>query len=73
MELTRSLKGREIEAVMCNGHVVAIQCKDGSEIRIAWVGEDGRPVKGRPVLEGRGVRLKAAGMRELMQTQRTRL
>jgi hypothetical protein len=67
MELSNALRGREVAAVICNGHIVVIKCHDGREIRVAWLDENGETVKGTPVLEGHGFRLRAEGIRELIE------
>lgn len=68
--LTNRLRGKKIAAVMSNGHVLAIQCEDGSEIRVAWVDGNGNVLKGMPIVEGVGVRLKANGMQEIIDARR---
>jgi hypothetical protein len=66
VDLTQRLRGRQVAAVMTNGNVLAIRCEDGSEILVAWVDENGDPIKGRPVVTGRGLRLRAEGMQDII-------
>lgn len=58
MEISDRLSGRQVEYVLRSENVIAIHCSDGFELRIAWVGEDGQPVKGTPrvVFAGRAIR-----------------
>lgn len=65
-ELTQRIAGKQVAAVLTNGHVLQLRMRDGSEVDIAWVDGDGRPLKGKPVLLGSGVRLIAAGIRDLI-------
>jgi hypothetical protein len=65
-DLTRQLQGREIAAVLCNGTVVLIQTKDGREIAIKWVDDNGVALKGRPVISQKGLRMKMRGFRDLL-------
>lgn len=66
MDLTRQLRGKKIAAVMSNGHVLALQMEDGSEVLVKWVDDNGEAIKGRPVIGSRGVRLRAEGLRDLI-------
>lgn len=59
MDLTRQLRGKEVAAVLHNGHILQIRCADGAEINVAWLGEDGKPMKGRPVITTKGWRMRA--------------
>lgn len=65
-ELTLRVAGKRVAAVLTNGHVLQLRMHDGSEIDIAWVDGEGRPLKGKPVLLSGGVRLLARGIRDLM-------
>ncbi len=65
-DLTRQLQGREIAAVACNGNVVLIQTTDGREIAIKWVDDNGKAIKGRPVIGQKGFRLNARSMSDLL-------
>lgn len=67
MDLTERLRGHQVAAVMTNGHVLSIRTESGAEINIAWVDENGVAIKGRPVIQSRGVRLRADGLREAIQ------
>lgn len=66
MDLTLRLRGKRVGCVMTNGHVLSLRLEDNSEINIAWVDEHGKAIKGRPVVESRGGRLQAAGLRDLI-------
>lgn len=66
MDLTRRLRGKQVACVMTNGHVLAIRTEDGAEIRVVWVDDNGDVIKGRPLVEGVGVRLRAEGMRDII-------
>ncbi len=57
--LTLRLHGKAIGAVLTNGHLLELRMLDGSECRIAWLDDNGVPIKGRPVLHQAGVRLDA--------------
>jgi len=71
MDITRQLRGKQVAAVICNGELLVIQCADRSELRIRWVDDNGETLKGKPVLEGRGLRLQAEGMQELIHLPRS--
>jgi hypothetical protein len=66
MDLTNRMRGKQIAAVMTNGRTLLIRLEDGSEIKIAWVNDNGEPLQGRPFIESTGVRLKCEGMREII-------
>jgi hypothetical protein len=65
-DLTRRLRGKQVAAVMTNGHVLAIRTEEGSEIRVVWVDDNGEVIKGRPLVQGSGLRLRAEGMRDII-------
>lgn len=65
-DLTRQLQGKEVVAVLRNGTTLLIQCKDGAEITVQWVDDNGTPLKGRPVISSKGWRMKASGIEQLM-------
>lgn len=66
MDLTRQLKGKQVACVVTNGHVLVIQMQDGSEIAVRWVDDNGDTLKGLPVVQSRGFRMRAEGMRDLI-------
>jgi hypothetical protein len=66
MELTRRLRGKQVACVMTNGHVLAIRTEDGAEIRVVWVDDNGDVLKGRPLVQGHGLRMRAEGLREII-------
>lgn len=51
---------------MTNGHVLAIRTEDGAEIRVVWVDDNGNVLKGKPLVQGHGLRLRADGMNEVI-------
>lgn len=69
MDITRALKGKKIEAVFSNGHVLSIRTAEGTELNIVWLGDNGEPLKGRAVVASHGVRLHAAGMKEIINAR----
>ena len=71
-DVTRLLRGKRVAACLTNGHVLAIQLEDGSEVLVAWVDENGEPIKGRPAVHARGWRLRADGLRELIPAPHAR-
>lgn len=66
MDLTRQLQGREIAEVVSNGTVVALRMKDGAEILIKWVDDNGNAIKGHPVIGSRGFRMRMERFKELI-------
>jgi hypothetical protein len=66
MDITRLLRGKTVAAVMTNGHHLLIHASDGSELTLAWLDDNGRPLKGKPAAIQSGVRLKAAGVHDLI-------
>lgn len=66
MDLTRQLRGREVAWVATNGHVLSIRMHDGSEINVRWVDDNGETLKGKPVVQSRGLRLRCEGIRDLI-------
>ncbi len=52
--------------MLSNGHVLVIKTAEGAEIRVAWVDDNGAIVKGRPLIQGVGFRLRAENMREIV-------
>lgn len=66
MDITRRLRGKTVADVLCNGHILQIRTSDGAEINIAWLDDNGRPLKGKPAVAQHGVRLIARGVQELV-------
>lgn len=48
--LSHLLHGKELAEVLKTEELLVIKCMNGDEIRIAWVDENGRPVKGKPAI-----------------------
>lgn len=65
-DLTRQLQGREIAAVLCNGTTVVIQTHCGAEIAIKWVDDNGRPIRGKPVIGSKGFRLRTSDLHDMI-------
>jgi len=59
MDLTRQLRGKQVVAVLMNGHILSIRTADGAEVNVRWVDENGATLKGRPVIDTRGWRMRA--------------
>jgi len=71
-DITAKLRGRQISAVMTNGHQLLLHTACGAEITISWVDSEGRPIKGKPVAAQSGYRLRAHGLHDLMHLPRIR-
>ncbi len=65
MDIHKRLAGKRIAEVLHNGTVLNIRTHDGDEVLIAWVDDNGRPLKGRPVVAQSGARIQVAGLKEL--------
>lgn len=65
MDITRLLRGKRIAQVTTNGSLIRLTMEDNSEMDIAWVDDNGRPIKGRPMIGNFGVRLHAAGIKDI--------
>jgi hypothetical protein len=66
MDLTRRLRGKRIAHVTTNGHVLRITTEDNCDIEIAWLGDNGAILKGKPSVFSHGPRLIAKGISELI-------
>lgn len=66
MDLTRQLRGNVVAEVCTNGHVLSIRLANGAEINVAWVDDNGQAIKGRPVVQSRGLRMKAEGFKDIL-------
>ena len=67
MSISSLMHGREVDTVWTNGQLLVIKCKDGREIRIAWLDDNGNVIKGHPVIQDFGVRLAAQGIHEIIK------
>ncbi|MBK8772454.1 MAG: hypothetical protein IPM06_18810 [Rhizobiales bacterium] len=65
-DLTSRLYAKQVREVITNGHLLKIVTSDNSELTIAWVDGEGRPIKGHPVVVESGARLKAEGIKDVM-------
>ncbi len=61
------LAGGIVGAVALAIAAIAIRCHDGTEVNIAWVDDNGTPIKGKPTAALYGYRLLANGMRDLIR------
>lgn len=50
MQIHGQLKGKTVEYVATNGHILVVRCEDGRELQIAWVDDNGTPIMGKPML-----------------------
>lgn len=66
MDLTRQLRGKQVAHVATNGSVLSIRMTDGAEINVRWVDGNGETCSGLPVVSARGFRMRADGMRDLI-------
>lgn len=67
MSLTVRLHGRKIDSCWSNGYLLSIRCSNGEEINVKWVDSNGKAIKGTPVIETSGARLKAERISDLIQ------
>lgn len=67
MQLTMRLVGREIKEVRSNGHLLALRLDDNTEVVIAWVDDNGKAIKGRPVVHSSGGRIDTRSLHELIK------
>jgi hypothetical protein len=58
-DLTRLLRGRVVADVWTNGTALQVRTKDGTEMTVGWVDDNGVPIKGKPVILQHGYRLTA--------------
>lgn len=65
-DVTSRLRGQVIDSLWSNGRVLSIRMHGGAMAHIAWIGPDGEPVDGRPILVRHGVLLRAEGMRDII-------
>ena len=66
MSLTIRLHNRQIDTCWSNGYLLSIRCTNGEEINVKWVDSNGKAIKGTPVIETSGARLKAERIQELI-------
>lgn len=65
MNINNRLAGKRVAQVLANGTVLNIRTHEGDEVMIAWVDENGKPLKGRPVVVQSGARIVAAQLKDL--------
>lgn len=53
------LTGKRIEYVATNGNILLVRCTDGFELQVAWVDDNGAPIKGKPVAQFVGTNIRA--------------
>lgn len=66
MDITARLRGKRIAEVLTNGHLLQIRTEDGAELTIAWLDDNGAPIKGKPAVGQHGVRLIAKGVKDII-------
>lgn len=64
--LTARLFGKQVKEVISNGHLLKIVMADNSEVTIAWLDSEGRPLKGKPVITQSGARIKIEGLQDAL-------
>lgn len=67
MDITKLLKDKSVEYVATNGHILVIRCTDGTELRVAWVDDNGIAVDGTPVLRFAGKHIIARNGHEIVR------
>lgn len=65
MDITKQLRGKQVEYVATNGHMLVIRCTDGRELQIQWVDDNGNPIKGKPVLRRAGLNIITRQVKEI--------
>lgn len=65
MDIHKRLAGKRIAEVLHNGTVLNIRTHDGEDVMIAWVDDNGCPLKGRPVVAQSGARINVSSLHEL--------
>ena len=65
--LTQRFHGRRVRQCETNGHLLAFRLEDNSVVQVAWVDDNGKPIKGRPVVESSGARLNARSLQEMIR------
>lgn len=67
MHITKLLAGKTVECVLQDGYSLIIRCRDGSQVRIAWVDpKTQQPLQGEPVITSvHGMQLEADARRAL--------
>ena len=53
-QISLLMAGKVIAEVLKNDEVLIVRCVDGTEVRVAWVDDEGKQVKGRPAIEFAG-------------------
>lgn len=67
MDITVRLRGKRIASITTNGTLLRLTMEDNSEMDIAWVDDNGRPIKGRPMVKDFGVRLHGHGIKDILR------
>jgi len=59
-DISSKLRGNEIQNVWktTDGRLV-IECKDGYEVHIVWMNEEGNPTTGEPAVVFQGINIRA--------------
>lgn len=64
-DITARLRGKVISSLTYRGNVLRITATDNTEMDIVWLDDNGVPLNGTPAVRAHGVRLHAAGLRDL--------
>ncbi len=57
--MTMRMTGKPIHSIMKSNERLMIRAENGDELHVAWVDENGKPVKGRPIIVWYGRRVLA--------------
>lgn len=69
-QITVRLMGKRLMEALTNGWELVLRTEDGGEVKVIWVDDNGKVIKGRPVILSSGVYMKARGMHELINAPR---
>jgi hypothetical protein len=66
MDITSRLRGKRVASVMANGHILSLRLETGEEVNIAWLDDNGVPLKGSPAVQSTGARLLTRNLHDLI-------
>jgi hypothetical protein len=66
MDITSRLRGKRVASAMANGHILSLRLETGEELNIAWLDDNGLPLKGAPAVQSTGARLLTRNLHELI-------
>ena len=52
------ISGRRVHYVATNGNILLIKMEDGRELQVAWVDDNGNPIKGKPAIRACGLNVQ---------------